>query len=65
MKTIIITPSTFSYICNEYTVFPGIVREQIAEDVANNNSEVVLEFTSKKDTDANIKKLRKYLESNF
>ena len=65
MKSIIVTPSTFNYICEEYTIHPPLVRERIAEDVANGSGTVILEFTSKRDTDANINKLRKYLEENF
>ena len=65
MKTILINPSTFSYICQEYTIYPGIVRERIAEDVASGQGTVILQFTNKRDTDANIKKLRKYIESEF
>jgi hypothetical protein len=65
MTTIKVTPSTFSYICQEYTIFPGIVREQIADGVADGTGTVILQLSNDRDTDSNIKKLRKYLEENF
>lgn len=65
MTTITITPSTFSYICEEYTIYPGIVREQMAENFASGYSKISLQLTNKRDTDSNIKKLRDYIESNF
>lgn len=65
MKSILITRSTFNYICEEYTIYPPLVRERIADGVADGTGTIILEFTSKPDTDANIKKLRKYIEGNF
>jgi hypothetical protein len=60
-----ITPSTFSYICQEYTIFPGIVREQLTEDFASGYSKTSIEFSNKRDTDSNINKLRNYIINNF
>lgn len=65
MTTIKLTPSTFSYICSEYTIYPAIVREQIADGVANGTGTVVLQLSNGRDTDTNIKRLRKYIEENF
>ena len=65
MNTIMVTASTFSYVCQEYTISPGIVRERMKEDFANGYSKVILQFSKKRDTDSNINKLRKYIEGNF
>ena len=65
MTTIKLTPSTFSYICSEYTIYPGIVREQIADGVADGTGTVILQLSNGRDTDTNIKRLRKYIEENF
>lgn len=63
--TIKITPSTFSYLCQEYTILPGLVRERLIEDFASGYSKTSLQFTNDRDTDSNIKKLRNYIERNF
>ena len=65
MTTIKISPSTFQYICSEYTIYPEFVRERITEDLVDGSGTVILQFSNDRDTDANIKKLRNYIEGNF
>ena len=65
MINIKISPTTFQYICSEYTIYPAIVRERITEDLADGSGKVTLQFSNDRDTDANIKKLRNYIEGNF
>lgn len=65
MITIKLTPSTFSYICQEYTIYPGIVRERMTDDIADGTGTVILQLSNDRDSDSNIKKLHKYLQENF
>lgn len=55
MINIKMNPSTFAYICNEATIYPGIVTER---------DDIKVEFTAQ-DNDKDIKKLKKYLEEEF
>lgn len=55
MTTISINPSTFAYICSEYTIYPAIVAEH--EDL-----KVTFQADENKKAEA---KLKQFIEANF